>query len=271
MRIGCSMPSPIDAARLRADAVEAILQRKSGHVMSSLSASDLIASALSWLTQLPTAENALTPTLVLSKGHAAPALYAGLAQIDPSLSFSGQTLRRIDSPFGGHPRAGAVPTVLASTGSLGVGLAFAVGVALGDPARRVVAIASDGELQEGLAWEALRIAARHRLGNLLIFVDFNGWQTSSAVPPGEAFGGAMGLRDVAAVEVDGHDTQAIGTLLARWDCTSPRLVRARTSRLRYIPSITSPDELYGDRIPDHTRRALQYDLRIDRVHESSEP
>lgn len=264
------MSLPIDAARLRADAVESILQRRSGHVLSSLSASDLIASSLSWLTQLQTADEAMVPTLVLSKGHAAPALYAGLAQIVPALSFSGQTLRRIGSPFGGHPRAGAVPTVLASTGSLGVGLAFAAGVALGDPARRVVVIASDGELQEGLAWETLRIASRRRLRNLLILVDFNGWQTSSAVPPGESFDGAMGLRDVEAVEVDGHDTQAIGSLLDRWDCTSPRLVRARTSRLRYLPSLTSPDELYGDRIPDHTRRALQHDLCIDLVRESSE-
>lgn len=264
------MPSPIDAARLRADAVESILHRKSGHVMSSLSASDLIASALSWLTQLPAADEVMASTLVLSKGHAAPALYAGLAQIDASLSFSGQTLRRIDSPFGGHPRAGAVPTVLTSTGSLGVGLAFAAGVALGDPTRRVVVIASDGELQEGLAWETLRIAARCRLRNLLILVDFNGWQTSSAVPSGETFSGAMGLRDVETVEVDGHDTQAIGSLLARWDCTSPRLVRATTSRLRYLPSLTNPDELYGDRIPDHTRLALQQDLGIDLVHEGSE-
>lgn len=259
------MPWRIDAAKLRADAVGAILLRGSGHVMSSLSVSDLVASCLDWLSRLGEEEDSPAATFVLSKGHAAPALYAGLAQMDGSLKLSGQTLRRIDSPFGGHPRSGSVPTVVASTGSLGIGLAFAAGVALGDPDRRVVVVASDGELQEGLSWEILRIAARHRLRNLLVLVDSNGWQTSSAVPPSEAFTGAMGLRNFETATLDGHDAKAIDNVLARWNCVLPRLIHALTDRLQYLPSLSKPDELYGDRIPDDTKTAILRDLRVHAV------
>jgi len=255
----------IDPRRLRADAVGAILDRQSGHVMSSLSVSDIVAVLVEWWV---TQERDLGPgsaDLILSKGHAAPALYAALEQVHPELELTGSNLRRAGSVFHGHPRAGALPSVIVSTGSLGVGVAFAVGRALARRssgyAGQVIVIASDGEFQEGLTWEALQIAGRLNLNNLLVIVDANHWQTSGRVPESSSPGRYRLPVEFEMSEIDGHDPDSIGSAVTQV-ATKPRLVVARTSRVHYLPSVGNNMELYGDKVSPELDRILRVDLGI---------
>lgn len=260
-----SMPSRIDATALRRDAVAAILGRKSGHIMSSLSVSDVIAAGLEWWYAQREQTGEASADLILSKGHAAPALYAGLAQLMPPVLFTADSLRHRDSAFQGHPSAGALPSILCTTGSLGIGVAFAVGRALARTTDghggRVVVIASDGELQEGLTWESIHIAARFQLAALTIVVDSNGWQTSGPVPGSLATATDWQMSTIETVHVDGHDTGALRQVFDN-PAGGPRLVMAHTNRLTYLPSLDDPAELYGDRVPPETVKLISRDLGI---------
>src|SRR5699024_6536460 len=122
---------------------------------------------------------------VLSKGHAAPVLYAALAHRGFFPKESLYTLRKIGSNLQGHPDMNKVPGVDMSTGSLGTGISAAVGMALAgklDKANyRIFALLGDGELQEGQVWEAAMAAAHYKLDNLIAFVDNNGLQIDGNV------------------------------------------------------------------------------------------
>ena len=117
---------------------------------------------------------------VLSKGHAAPLLYAALAESGYFPVETLKTLRKIDSNLQGHPDMKSVPGVEASTGSLGQGLSIAVGMALGLKLQgkdsRVFCLIGDGESQEGQIWEAAMAASHYKLDNLTVFLDRNGLQ-----------------------------------------------------------------------------------------------
>ena len=158
---------------------------------------------------------------VLSKGHAAPALYAVLAErgyFDPAEL---KKLRQLHSFLQGHPDAKKCPGVDASTGSLGQGCSIAVGMALGAKVQgkdtKVFTLLGDGECQEGQIWEALMSAAHYKLDNLTVIVDNNGLQidgTNNEV---------MSLGDMSAklrafgfdlYELDGHDLDAIESALS---------------------------------------------------------
>lgn len=153
---------------------------------------------------------------VLSKGHGCPALYATLAEAGYLARESLLTLRKLDSPLQGHPDRRKLPLLEASTGSLGIGLSIAIGLALGlrhgkSPAR-VFCLLGDGEMGEGEVWEAAMFAAARRLDNLVAIGDMNGIQNDDFVekilPQGDvpakwrAFGWHV-------AEVDGHDLDAV--------------------------------------------------------------
>jgi len=154
--------------------------------------------------------------LVLSKGHAAPVLYAVLAKKGYFPPEEMYRLRKLDSPLQGHPDMKKVPGVEISTGSLGQGLSVANGMALAARADgedwRTFAIVGDGEIQEGQIWEAAMTAAHYRLGNLTAFLDYNHLQIDGRVedvmcpsPVAEkwkAFGWEV-------LEIDGHDYNSI--------------------------------------------------------------
>lgn len=206
------------ACRVRIGIIHGVHAAKSGHPGGSLSCADI-------LTYLYFKEMNIDPKnpkkpdrdrLVLSKGHAAPALYATLAErgyFDREELFN---LRHIGSFLQGHPDMRKTPGVDMSTGSLGQGVSAAVGMALsakhfGDN-YRVYAILGDGEIEEGQVWEAAMFAANKKLSNLTLFVDLNGLQidgtideVNSARPVDKKFE-AFGFDTII---IDGHDFDGI--------------------------------------------------------------
>ena len=210
------------ACKIRLGIIHGVHAAKSGHPGGSLSAADI-------LTYLYFKEMNIDPgnpkdplrdRFVLSKGHAAPALYATLAErgyFDKNELFN---LRHIGSFLQGHPDMKHIPGVDMSTGSLGQGISAAVGMALsakhfGD-SYRVYTMLGDGEIEEGQVWEAAMFAANKGLSNLTAFVDLNGMQidgtieeVNSARPVDkkcEAFGWDT-------VVIDGHDFDEIENAL----------------------------------------------------------
>lgn len=177
----------LNAVKIRKGIIEGTFNAKSGHPGGSLS----IADVLSYLYTVemnvnpaePKAEN--RDRLVLSKGHAAPALYAALANAGFFPVEDLKTLRKSDSYLQGHPNMNYVPGVDMSTGSLGQGISAAVGMALGSKFSgdifRTYAILGDGEIQEGQVWEAAMFAASKKLDNLVAVVDNNNLQIDGTV------------------------------------------------------------------------------------------
>jgi transketolase len=158
---------------------------------------------------------------VLSKGHAAPALYATLARRGFFPYEDLTTLRHIDSVLQGHPDMKHIPGVDMSTGSLGQGISAAVGMALAAKVDgkdyRTYTIVGDGESEEGQVWEALMFAARHNLDNLCVIIDFNGLQIDGAVAdivnpaPYEPKLSAFGYH---VITIDAHDFEQIENAFA---------------------------------------------------------
>ncbi len=159
---------------------------------------------------------------ILSKGHGCLALYVLLAEKG---FFPETELWRFCKPdgiLGGHPEYGKVPGVEASTGSLGHGLPIGVGFALNarhqQAGHRVFVVGSDGESNEGSVWEAALCAAKHRLSNLTVLIDYNKQQsyaTTYEVLDLEPFAEKWRAFGFATEEVDGHDVTALRTALGR--------------------------------------------------------
>lgn len=206
------------ARQIRQDSIDMVWHGKSGHPGGSLSGADILAC-------LYFKEMRVDPSrprwpdrdrFVLSKGHASPLLYSALARrgyFDPAML---PTFRQLGSPLQGHPHYGSLPGVETSTGSLGQGGSTAVGMALAGKIDgkdyRVYTLWGDGELDEGLVWEAAMAAGHYGLDNLTGIVDWNGLQIDGDITevmnpePIDAKFAAFGWH----VElVDGHDIQAI--------------------------------------------------------------
>ncbi len=172
---------------VRRDIVRMIGKASSGHPGGSLSSAEIL--TLLYFEQMnvdpknPQAKD--RDRFVLSKGHAAPVLYATLAAKGYFPKEELDHLRQLGSMLQGHPDMRKTPGVDMSTGSLGQGISTAVGMALGgkiDKADyKVFALLGDGELQEGLVWEAAMAAGHYKLDNLIAFVDNNNLQIDGAV------------------------------------------------------------------------------------------
>ena len=162
---------------LRADIIRMIAAAGSGHPGGSLSVIDILAVLYAkHLRHDPkNPERPERDRLILSKGHACPALYAVLAHRGFFPMERLATLRQLGSPLQGHPERHRLPGVEASTGSLGQGLSMGLGMALAakldGSSRRVYVVTGDGEMQEGQIWEALLAAPKFRLDNLTLIVD----------------------------------------------------------------------------------------------------
>ncbi len=175
------------AKAIRGNIVRMVTEAKSGHPGGSLSAADIL-SVLYFAEMNVDPSQTQNPDrdrFVLSKGHAAPVLYATLAEKGFFPKEELLSLRRINSRLQGHPEMKNIPGIDMSTGSLGQGLSAACGMALAGKldARdyRVFALLGDGELEEGQIWEAAMFAAHYKLDNLTAFVDFNGLQIDGPV------------------------------------------------------------------------------------------
>jgi len=260
-----SLVSPLDdaaieelrrlAQRGRWLAVKTVADSKAGHVGGPLSAMDLLVALYFHTLRIRPLEPDWPERdrFILSKGHSAIGLYAVLAlrgffEVDELASFD-----KGNSRLQGHPDMMLLPGLDASTGSLGQGLSLGLGMALGaklsDRAARVWVMLGDGELQEGMVWEAVHVAARYRLDNLTAIVDVNGLQQygwSAAGPSdrgdrGDPWAGvdlaqlfrSFGWR---VIELDGHDMQQIvdayGLASARGPEPRPTVLLARTVKGR---------------------------------------
>ncbi|WP_400239893.1 transketolase [Methanomethylophilus alvi] len=167
------------ANRLRLDVVEMTTAAGSGHPGGSLSSADLLATLYFRIMNIDPADPYMEDRdrFILSKGHAAPILYATLAERGYFPTDELKTLRQLGSRLQGHPAYREVPGIEVTTGSLGQGLSMACGMALAGKMDskdyRVYCLMGDGELQEGQNWEAAMFAHRYGLNNLIGFVDRN--------------------------------------------------------------------------------------------------
>ena len=206
------------AANVRLGIIEAVHSAKSGHPGGSLSVADA-------LTYLYFEEMNIDPKnpkwedrdrLVLSKGHTSPALYSVLANRGYFPVEDLKTFRQIDSYLQGHPDMKGVPGVDMTTGSLGLGISAACGMALAAKIKgkdyRTYAIVGDGESQEGQVWEASMFAAHYKLDNLCVYLDWNGLQIDGKItdvmnptPYKEKFE-AFGFN---VISIDAHDFEQI--------------------------------------------------------------
>ncbi|MBP3396733.1 MAG: transketolase, partial [Clostridia bacterium] len=170
------------ANQLRLDIVEEVHAAKSGHPGGSLSIADII-TYLYYEEMNVNPQNPADPDrdrFVLSKGHTAPALYAVLAEKGFFPREELVTLRKVDSFLQGHPDMKHTPGVDMTTGSLGLGISAACGMALAAKIDgknyRTYTIVGDGESEEGQVWEACMFAAHYKLDNFCMILDLNGLQ-----------------------------------------------------------------------------------------------
>jgi transketolase len=227
------------AAFTRKHTIASIYHAGSGYPGGTLSCADLLACLFgAELNFWPNAVNdPARDRFVLSKGHAAPALYAVGAHYGFCDAKAALNLRKLNSPFQGHPHVLDLPWVEASTGSLGQGFSVALGMAMGlklqSSTARVYALLGDGELQEGEVWEAAMCAAHHCLDNLCVLIDYNKLQSdnrNSAIMRLEPLAAKWRAFDWAIAEIDGHDIHEILSTFRRAGVTQgrPSVIMART-------------------------------------------
>jgi transketolase len=249
------------ARACRVQIIRMLTHAGSGHPGGSLSVIDLlVAIAFGRLRHDPRRPDwPDRDRIVLSKGHAVPALYTVMARAGYFPEEQLITLRKLGSPLQGHPDRVALPGIEAATGSLGQGLSIACGLALGlklahSPAR-VYCILGDGEVQEGQVWEAAMSAPklgqpRHPLDNLTVIVDYNKIQLDDftarildlepLVAKWQSFGWPV-------VEIDGHALAQIDKALGQAEATRgrPTLIVAHTVKGKGVSFMENNPEWHG--------------------------
>jgi transketolase len=209
---------------LRRLVVRALAGGERGHVGSSMSLVEIMRVLYDDILRFRPAEPKWRgrDRMILSKGHGCIALYVMLADKGYFPLDTLDTFCRRDSILGGHPEAAKVPGVEASTGSLGHGLSYGVGMALAARIEkrdsRVLVVMGDGEIDEGSVWEAALCAGKHRLSNLTAVIDYNKIQSAgptSEVQDLEPLLDKWRAFNFAAVDVDGHDVAAMRDVFRR--------------------------------------------------------
>jgi transketolase len=249
------------ARACRVQIIRMLTHAGSGHPGGSLSVIDLlVAIAFGRLRHDPQRPDwPDRDRIVLSKGHAVPALYTVMARAGYFPEERLITLRKLGSPLQGHPDRVALPGIEAATGSLGQGLSIATGLALGlrlagSPAR-VYCIVGDGEVQEGQVWEAAMTAPKlgrpnHALDNLTVIIDYNKIQLDDFVTKicdlepllakWQGFGWPV-------QEIDGHDLAQIGKALDQAEAMrgTPSLIVAHTVKGKGVSFMENNPEWHG--------------------------
>lgn len=258
------------ANAMRKDIIEMIHEAGSGHPGGSLSCTDILAAlyfgdVMTYDPAHPTSD--ARDRFILAKGHAAPALYAALAEAGFFPKDELETLRKLGSRLQGHPDSKLLPGVEVSTGSLGQGLSVAAGLAAGlrlkGGDQKVYTVLGDGECEEGQVWEAANFAAAEALGNLVAIVDSNGLQIDgclcdvcSAGELDEKFA-AFGWE---VHRVDGHDIDALIALFTSLPSNStgkPQAIIAKTVKGKGVSFMENQVGWHG-KAPDaeQTKQAL---------------
>ena len=212
-----------EAAMIRLGVLDGTHAAASGHPGGSLSIADLMAYLYFVEMKVDPADPRMAnrDRFVLSKGHAAPALYATLARRGFFPFEDLVTLRRVDSILQGHPDMKYIPGVDMSTGSLGQGISAACGMALAGKLEsrdyRVYTIVGDGESEEGQVWEALMFAAHNKLDNLCVVIDYNGLQIDGAISDivsPAPYEGKMTAFGCHVITIDAHNFDEIEAAFA---------------------------------------------------------
>ncbi len=204
---------------------------------------------------------------ILSKGHAAPLLYAVLAMAGYFDISALKTLRKLGSPLQGHPCSRVLPGVEISTGSLGQGLSVSNGMAMGmkmdNIGSRVYCLLGDGEIQEGQVWEAAMTAAHYKLDNLCAIVDLNGLQIDGpvskvkAIEPVASKWAAFGWN---VIDIDGHDMKEILDALDDAETVKgkPSVILAHTIKGKGVSFFEGKVEYHGMApTPEELEKALK--------------
>ena len=250
----------IRAQELRLTIVDIIYHAGSGHTGGSLSCAEILTVLYERIMKINPKEPQWPERdrFVLSKGHAAPALYSILARqgfFDPKEL---KTLRRLDSCLQGHPCMFKLPGIEMSTGSLGMGISVGIGLALAARQQhqqyRVFVLCGDGELQEGQNWEAMMAAVKWNLDNLTIIIDRNHVQLdgveTEVMPMGKLEDKltAFGLHTVTC---DGHN---VGSLLDAFDrafeVPGPTVIIAETVKGKGVSFMEGQSAWHGKPISE---------------------
>jgi transketolase len=227
------------AKQFRGDILRMLYTCQSGHPGGSLSAVEILMALYYNVARLDpkNPEWEQRDRIVLSKGHAAPALYAILADLGYFPRKDLWRIRQIDSHLQGHPDKNKTPGIEACTGSLGQGVAIAGGMAMAlkqkNESCRVYAIVGDGEIQEGLAWEAAMSAAHYKLDNLTVILDHNGLQIDGNNDEVMSLGDIMGKYRAFGFEcfsADGHNIADIVKQLNTPVLGKPKFIDCKTHK-----------------------------------------
>jgi transketolase len=244
------------AREIRRDIIRMTYLAGSGHPGGSLSVTDVLTALLFHELKVDPAHPDAPDRdrLVLSKGHAAPALYSALSWRGYLPREELWTLRKLGSRLQGHVDRTKLPCVEAATGCLGQGIGMAVGMALdarlSHRSSRVYAVLGDGECQAGATWEALMAGGHYRLANLAVILDRNGLETDGSTET------IMGIEPIAekfrafryhTLEIDGHDfRQILGALAeARRTTDGPTAIVARTVKGKGVSFMEGQHSWHG--------------------------
>ena len=244
------------ATEMRMKVVDMIYKAQSGHPGGSLSAADFMTACYFKYMNVdpknPQWED--RDRMVLSKGHVCPIQYACLGTLGFFPEEELDTLRQEGSKLQGHPSMNKCPGIDISTGSLGQGLACAVGMALAGKMNhkdyKVFSVVGDGEAQEGEIWEAANTAHKYQLDNLIVFMDYNGLQIDGTTEQ------VMGLEPLAdkwrsfgwhVQEIDGHDVEAISRAVdeAKSVKGKPSVIIAKTVKGKGVSFMENRVEFHG--------------------------
>lgn len=247
------------ANRIRLDVMKMVYEAKDGHPGPAFSITDI-------MTALYFKEMQIDPKcprwedrdrFILSKGHACPALYAVLAHLGYFSTDELSGLRKTGCILQGHPDMNKTPGIDITSGSLGNGLSMAVGMAIAAKYQKksyyTYVAMGDGELQEGLVWEAAMCASRYKLNNLIAFIDHNGWQSGGSLeevsgilpilPKWQAFNWDCQV-------IDGHDFSQILQAIekAKQSTEKPSMIIAKTIKGKGL-SFMENDNSWHKRVP----------------------
>jgi len=254
--------------RMRRELIEMITAAKSGHPGGSLSATEIVVTLFFDVMRHDPANPKWKDRdrFILSKGHCCPVLYAVMAECGYCPKDQLMTLRKLGSIYQGHPDVRFLPSLEASTGSLGEGLSLGIGMALAakldhSPSRSYVVL-GDGEIQEGQIWEAAMFGGFHKVDNLVAIVDYNRIQLDGFVKD------IMDLEplvdkwrsfDWHVIELNGHDIAALQRAFAEAETVKgkPTVLIAHTIKGKGVSFMENNPKFHGQApTPDECVRAL---------------
>lgn len=253
------------AQKLRRISVLSTAEAGSGHPTTCMSCADILSvlffDEMRWDPKNPKARH--VDLFVLSKGHAAPILWAALSEAG-AIQENPMTLRRFGSPLEGHPMPTS-PWVNVATGSLGQGLSSACGMALAKKMDgiqgRVFCLMGDGEVAEGSVWEAAMFAATNKLGNLVGIIDVNALGQSGPTQFGhdvEAYVKRFGAFGWKTIAVDGHKIREIQNALSETrQASAPTMIVARTEKGHGSPVLANKEGWHGKPMKNGTSEVDQ--------------